>query len=53
MIVCPQCSGIKYVQNGEGTNIGNNVTFTEPKAGAAVILCPTCLGNGYSTGSGT
>lgn len=51
MKVCTECYGIKYLANNNNTNVGDGTTFTAPTTGT-VRLCPTCLGNGYSTGSG-
>jgi len=54
MTICPQCNGGKYQKNGVQnieTYRGSN-TFTAPTQSAATT-CPTCLGTGIFTGSGS
>jgi hypothetical protein len=52
MKVCQECNGGKYLSDNQYRNVGDNVTFTAPTTGV-VRLCPTCVGVGYFTGSGS
>lgn len=55
MMICPQCRGglylkflIEELEIGKGSG-----TFTAPTQGNGARVCPSCLGNGYTTQAGT
>ena len=53
MMKCSQCHGNGLLQNNQSIEVGaGSNTFTQSKT-APQSICPTCLGTGINTGSGT
>jgi hypothetical protein len=53
MMICTECNGNGFLQNGNNMNLDNSsgltVAFTTLKQ-VPETTCPTCLGNGYQRG---